>query len=177
MSATGKLALDDSLLKLFYIDCWPFSMVEDKGFKDFVKMLNPAYSLPSRQTLSKTSLPFAYEKCLNEMKSQIRENVVSVCLTTDCWTSLNNQSFIAISAHYLDIDFELKSVLLECVPFEESHTSVNLSNKIKCVITDWGLDGKVGLVVSDNANNIKGAITNLNLKHLGCFAHSLNLIL
>jgi len=88
MSTTGKLAVDDSLLKLFYIDCRPFSMVEDKGFKDFVKTLNPAYSLPSRQTLSKTSLPFAYEKCLNDMKLQIQENAVSVCLTTDCWTSL-----------------------------------------------------------------------------------------
>jgi len=66
--------------------------------------------------------------------------------------------------------------LLECVPFEESHTSINLSVKIKSVITDWGLDEKVGLVVSDNANNIKGAISILNLKHFGCFAHSLNLI-
>lgn len=84
MSATSKSNLDDSLLKLFYIDCRPFSMVEDKGFKDFVKMLNPAYSLPSRQSLSKTALPFAYEKCLNDMKSQIKENAVSVCLTTDC---------------------------------------------------------------------------------------------
>jgi len=59
ISASSKLALDDNLLRLYYIDCRPFSMVEDKGFKDFVKMLNPAYSLPSRQTLSKTSLPFA----------------------------------------------------------------------------------------------------------------------
>jgi len=111
-------------------------------------MLNPANSLPSRQTLSKTSLPFAYEKCLNDMKSQIKGNAVSVCLTTDCWTSINNQSFIAITAHYLDIDFKFKSVLLECVAFEESHTSVNLSVKIKSVITEWGLDKKVGLVVS-----------------------------
>lgn len=65
MSAT----LDDGLLKLFYIDCMPFSMVEDKGFKDFVKLLNPAYILPRRQTFSKTSLPFTYEKCLNYMKT------------------------------------------------------------------------------------------------------------
>jgi len=176
ISESGKKTLDDSLLKLFYIDCRPFSMVEDKGFKDFIKMLNPAYSLPSRQTLSKTALPFAYEKCLNDMKLQIKENAVSVCLTTDCWTSINNQSFIAITAHYLDTDFNFKSVLLECVAFEESHTSHNLKVKIESVITDWELNGKVVLVVSDNAYNIVGAITNLKLKHFGCFAHSLNLI-
>ncbi|XP_050059751.1 zinc finger BED domain-containing protein 4-like [Aphis gossypii] len=156
--------------KISATDCRPFSMVEDKGFKDFVRMLNPAYSLPSRQSLSKTALPFAYEKCLNDMKSQIKENAVSVCLTTDCWTSINNQSFIAITAHYLDPDFKFISVLLECVPFEESHTSKNLSNKIQSVITDWELDDKVLLVVSDNAYNIKGAITIL----VGHFKRSSN---
>jgi len=97
-------------------------------------------------------------------------------LTTDCWTSINNQSFIAITAHYLDTDFNFKSVLLECVAFEESHTSHNLKVKIESVITDWELNGKVVLVVSDNAYNIVGAITNLKLKHFGCFAHSLNLL-
>lgn len=72
MSATGKATIDDGLLKLFYVDCRPFSMVEDKGFKEFLKLLNPTYTLPSGQSLSKTSLPFAYEKCLNDMKSQIK---------------------------------------------------------------------------------------------------------
>lgn len=151
-------------------------MVENEGFKDFVKLLNPSYTLPSRQSLLKTSLPLAYEKCLNDMKQQIKENVLSVCLTTDCWTSINNQSFIAITSHYLDNDFKFKSVLLECVPFEETHTSINLGNKIKSVITEWELEDKFVLVVSDNAYNIKGAITILGLKHFVCYAHSLNLI-
>lgn len=48
ISATSKAAIDDKLLKLFYVDCRPFSMVEDEGFKDFVKTLNPTYNLPSR---------------------------------------------------------------------------------------------------------------------------------
>jgi len=62
------------------------------------------------------------------------------------------------------------------VPFEESHTSVNLSIKIQSATTDWKLDNKLVLIVSDNAYNIKGSITILGLKHFGCFAHSLNLI-
>lgn len=110
------------------------------------------------------------------MNEQMKENAISVCLTTDCWTSINNQSFIAITAHYLDKDFKFKSILLECVPFEETHTSLNLSYEIQSVITNWDLENKVILVVSDNAYNIKGAITMLDLKHFRCYAHSLNLI-
>lgn len=33
------------------------------------------------------------------------------------------------------------------------------------------------LVVSDNTSNIKNAITILHLKNLGCFAHTINLVI
>lgn len=55
-------------------------------------------------------------------------------------------------------------------------TSQNLSSEISRIITEWRIVGKI-LIVSDNANNIKNAITkDLDLKHFGCFAHTLNLI-
>lgn len=89
-------------------------MVEDTGFKHFVSLLNPSYSLPSRKTLSNISLPFLYEKCLNDVKTLIKEEALNVCLTTDCWTSINNQSFLALTAYCLNKNFDLKSVLLQC---------------------------------------------------------------
>lgn len=110
ISASGKKTLDDGLLKLFYIDCRPFSMVEDTGFKNFIKLLNPSYTLPSRKTLSNTALPYLYEKCVSDMKIKMKAEALSICLTTDCWTSINNQSFLALTAHYLDSNFSLNSV-------------------------------------------------------------------
>jgi len=95
MTNTYQSQLDDSLLKLIYLDCQPFSIVEDEGFKQFINLLNPNYNLPSRHTLSNTSLPFAYEKLNNETKIKIQEEAISVCLTTDCWTSINNTSFFS----------------------------------------------------------------------------------
>lgn len=176
MTNTYQSQLDDSLLKLIYLDCQPFSITENEGFKQFVNLLNPAYKLPSRHKLSKTSLPFAYEKLFNETKLKVQEEALSVCLTTDCWTSINNTSFLAVTAHYVDPNFNLKSVLLQCAPFTEKHTSLNLSIIIQSIIDEWQLKDKIVLVVSDNAANIKGAISKLELKHFGCFAHSLNLI-
>jgi len=41
-----KKDIDQSLLSLFTKDYQPFKIVEDKGFKSFVKMLNPSYTLP-----------------------------------------------------------------------------------------------------------------------------------
>lgn len=121
-----KKDIDQSLLSLFTKDYQPFKIVEDKGFKSFVKMLNPSYTLPSRQSISKEHIPALYEKCMREMKE-----AEHICLTTDRWTSRNNESFMAITIHFVDSNFLLRSVLISCSAFNESHTSNNLSAEIK----------------------------------------------
>jgi len=171
-----KKDIDQSLLKLFTKDYQPFKIVEDKGFKDFVKMLNPSYTLPNRHSISKEHIPALYEKCMREMKEMVLKEAEHVCLTTDCWTSRNNESFMAITIHFIDSNFSLKSVLVSCSEFNESHTSINLSEGIKKTVEEWQLGGKIELAVSDNASNIKNALNSLQFKHMGCFAHTLNLV-
>ncbi|KAE9535280.1 hypothetical protein AGLY_008013 [Aphis glycines] len=55
-----------------------------------INLLNPNYNLPRRHKLTNTSVPLTNEKLLNETKIKIKEEAISVCLTTDCWTSINN---------------------------------------------------------------------------------------
>lgn len=172
----NKKVIDDALMLLFTKDFQPFSVVEDTGFKTFVNALNPSYEIPSRKTLTNSFLPAIYESVLNDTK-QIMNEVKAVTLTTDSWTSRNCESFLAVTAHFVSKDLELKSVLLECSSFGESHTSYNISKEIKKVLAEWNLEGKVLLVVSDNAANIKKAIKEeLKLVHFGCYAHTVNLI-
>jgi len=59
---------------------------------------------------------------------------------------------------------------LSCYEFSDNHTS------IKSILEDWDLEGKIIFAVSDYASNIQLALTKLELKHFGCFAHTLNLI-
>lgn len=157
-------------------DFQPFKIVEDEGFKNFVQELNPSYKIPNRHTLSKVHIPALYQKCLIEMKDLVKSEAVSGCLTTDCWTSRNSISYIAITFHFVDNNFALKSVLLGCHELSENHTSLNLSNKIDSTLKEWHLENKIIFAVSDNANNIKRALSILQFKHFGCFAHTLNLI-
>lgn len=56
-----------------------------------------------------------------------------------------------------------------------SHTSENLKNELIRVVSEWGLQNKIAACTSDNASNITGAILLCNWRHIGCFAHSLNL--
>lgn len=154
ISTTAKHKIDNELLGLFIFDYQPFSVVEDRGFRNFVNHLNPSYSLPTRQTISNTLIPLEYEKCYERAKEEIKK-VVNICLTTDCWTSVKNEGHMAITGHYIDNNFKMSSILLSCDLLEENHTTLNLASRFRDVLKDWQLEKKVILVVSDNARNIK----------------------
>lgn len=144
---------------MFTQDFQPFSIVEDNGFKNFVSTLNPSYKLPDRKTISGSLIPAAYEECLAYVQQRIT-NAKSVCITTDCWSSSVQDSYIAITAHFIDDDFKFESVLLECGLMEGSHTSVALANEMKRITDKFEISDKVSIVVSDNASNVKGAVLN-----------------
>lgn len=176
MTPDRKKCMDNALLNMIVTDFQPFKIVEEKGFKQFVNLLNPNYCLATRQAISKTLVPLEYHKCVGEVEDLITNEADNVCPTTDCWTSRCNESYIAVTAHFVNKDFILKSVLLENSELSERHTTVNLSDEIRSIITKWKLEAKIVLVVSDNASNIKNAIHTLHLRHLGCFAHTINLV-
>lgn len=171
-----KKEIDNKLLQLITKDFQPFSIVDDVGFREYTKALNPSYSLPSRKTVSSTLLPAKYEEVYTKTKEIIKE-ATAVTITTDCWTSCKNESYIAVTAHYITPDFKPKSLLLETTTLDERHTSTVLANELRRVITEWNLQNKILLVVSDNAANIKKAIKDeLKWRHLPCMAHTVNII-
>lgn len=51
-------------------DSQPFSIVDDCGFKEFVALLDPTYTLPSPQTLEDMVI-----KRFNEQKTKVKDDV------------------------------------------------------------------------------------------------------
>ncbi len=46
-----KQRLDEALVDMIVKDGQPSSMVEDEGFRNFVKILDPSYTIPSRKSV------------------------------------------------------------------------------------------------------------------------------
>lgn len=99
-----------------------------------------------------------------------------ISLTTDTWTSMATQNYMAVTAHYISKDWQMKSVLLECYHFPDSHTAENLRNELLRVTSIFDISRKVHTIISDNAANIAKAITLTGKNHLPCVAHTLNLV-
>lgn len=138
-------------------------------------MLNPGYELPCRQTVSKNLIPRLYNSTFEDLKKKV-ETALAVSLTTDGWTCINNRSYIAVTAHFIDGDGKMSSVCLGCEHFDQRHTSDNLAAFIKKIAVEWKVNNKVVAIVTDNASNISNAVRQLHYRHVGCFAHSINLV-
>ncbi|XP_060846118.1 E3 SUMO-protein ligase ZBED1-like [Rhopalosiphum padi] len=68
------------------------------------------------------------------------------------------------------------SVCLGCEHFPLQHTAINLAEYLKNITIEWKINNKVVAVVTDNAANMVSAVRQLHFRHIGCFAHSINLV-
>lgn len=144
-----------------------------------MKVCVPQYKLPPGKYFVNTLLPTQYEEKRNEIKNKLKEEALSIYLTTDSWSSPVNDSYTAVTVHHIDADFIMKTFLLECAELNDSHTSqhLQLASEISRVVEEWGLHNKVSIVSTENASNITSAVEKvLKWKHFGCYAHKFNLI-
>ncbi|XP_065654730.1 E3 SUMO-protein ligase ZBED1-like [Hydra vulgaris] len=95
------------------------------------------------------------------------------CLTTDGWTLNSNKSFIAISIHLIDKNWNLVSYIINLVHSQERHTSVNLQKSLEAAMDTWQIP-EAFAVVSDNAANTVLALTSSKrVQHMvRCVGHT-----
>lgn len=174
--SSKKQELDQLVVRMIVKDLQPLSVVENDGFRKLVHGLNPKYELPSRRVVARTLLPSLYNDEVQRVSDQLSE-AKYVSLTTDLWTSRKTQGFITVTTHFISPEWELKSMVLETPRMSKSHTAENIAEEISRVCNKWNIKEKVCSVVTDNAANMSSAITHhLKLRHLPCFAHTLNLV-
>ncbi|KAK0140929.1 Zinc finger BED domain-containing protein 1 [Merluccius polli] len=172
--ATRKQELDEALVSMIVKDTQPFTIVEDVGFRAFVSKLDPNYVIPTRQAL-KAMVEAKYESAKEKAKAKV-EKVAAVSLTSDMWTSINMDAYLAVTCHFVGDKTRLSSVLLGVQAFPQSHTAENIARVKASLMEEWGITNKVTCMVTDGAPNMVACVRELKLRHHICIAHTLNLI-
>ena len=86
-------------------------------------------------------------------------------ITCDGWSSRANHSYLSVTLHYINNEWELKYFLIETGEMVEQHTAINLANYLE-VLGHWNLPvTQISAVVTDNASNITAAIARLERQH------------
>ena len=170
-----RKAINKALVKMLAIDMQTGSIVEDKRFQEFLKVVDPKYIPPSRRTIMRDYMPGLYKNATEELHSQLMK--VEYCsITIDLWTSQATMGYVTVTCHFLTDDWELKSVVLDTVQIQDSYTAENIGALLLSITDKWGITDKVCCAVTDNASNIVAAICHNKWNHLPCFVHTLNLI-
>ncbi|XP_078800180.1 E3 SUMO-protein ligase ZBED1-like [Oryzias latipes] len=169
-----KQELDSALVDMIVMDAQPFSIVEDKGFKAFVNLLDPSYIIPNRKAL-RTMVEEKY-KAKKEKALDVVSRASAVSLTADMWTSINMDAYLAVTCHFITEEVELASVVLGVLKFPQTHTAAHLAEAKNLLMEEWGIKGKVTGLVTDCAPNMVACANILLLRHIMCFAHMLNLV-
>ncbi|XP_042903549.1 E3 SUMO-protein ligase ZBED1-like [Parasteatoda tepidariorum] len=153
----------EAVAKFIATSMQPFATVENPKFIEMVRVLNPKYKLPGRKHFSTVAIPKLYNDTVEKIKAKISSiQSCDIAITTDCWTSITNTPFLAVTAHFISNEWQLLSACLNCKHFIEDHTSENLIEMLSNTLKDWNIDVKtLPSITSDNGTNIVKAIRDL----------------
>ncbi|XP_067930858.1 zinc finger BED domain-containing protein 4-like [Watersipora subatra] len=153
----------------------PIYTVEKTGFREMLSTFDPLYTLPSRSYFSRTLSPAIYQETVDIVKNKL-SSVSYFSATTNYWSSIIKDPYMAYTVHWLTDNFQLKSRSLQVNHCPENHTTANIQVMLDQVLMNWDLEAsKQVALTTDNASNISKAVTVQGWLRVQCFGHRLNL--
>ena len=109
-NGTSVIDLDYFLMMFIITAGLNFRCVEKKYFKKYSEGLKSTYKIANGRKVSNLVNNY-YEKKKKRVEEKLKE-VVQVTLSTDCWSSVQNFSYLALTAHYLNLKMKIESLCL-----------------------------------------------------------------
>ncbi|TQW01723.1 NYN domain-containing protein [Cordyceps javanica] len=169
----------------------PFSVFTNPYFEQLVWQLDPqvAGQVPwSRQSMSR-QLNDVYHAKKSVVRQELSHALTKIHLGFDLWTSPTRYAIMAVTAHFLDRQGSHQMRLLALRRQLGCHSGENLACTLLEVVKEWGVEGQVGVVVSDNAatndtclqnfyQNLDPGMkpTDVRARRMRCYGHVLNLV-
>ncbi|XP_048124800.1 E3 SUMO-protein ligase ZBED1-like [Alosa alosa] len=164
----------DLLTRFVCEDMRPINVIYGSGFQAFVHELEPRFKIPCYRTMNSK-----ITKLYDTTKGGIREMLhgEKLSLTTDGWSSLATESYVTVTAHFIDEDWEMRNVVLDTSKLQTAHTAENVSTCIDSILRDYHIEQESVLVITtDNAMNYVNAVEqHLGITDIPCMAHTINL--
>ena len=148
--------LNDILMRLIVNHALPFSFIEYPELVEAIALLSPQTSLYSRRQVSdKLQDMFTHEK--DRLRLALTE-VQHVALTADVWTGPNVHGYLGMTVHWLsEATLQRKSAMLCCRRLVGKHDYAVLEKVMTSVIAEFGIQGKVVRITTDNGSNFRKA--------------------
>ena len=89
-------SIRQALASMIICDELSFKVVKGEGFKDYSRLLEPRFVIPSRITVCRDCMKFFMEN-KKLLKNHLKNE--RLCLITDTWSSVHNYNYMCLTAH------------------------------------------------------------------------------
>ena len=174
----AKLQLDQLIVDMVISELLPCSLFERTSVRKFVTTLNPRVgpALPNREAIE-TSLANLHVNRKNQLQLEI-DFCRSISVSTEVWTYRGKHQYLTVSGHFVSPTWKLESVVLQTARLDsDTDLKVDISEHLRQILTDWNILNKVVCIVTDHSKEMAGAVSLLDVPHVLCASHTLNLII
>ena len=140
-----------------------------------IKKFDSRYEIPSSTYFSRTAIPILYSNTKEKVAIQLQA-VGHFASTTDMWSSVGSKPYVSYTVHFIDKEWQLRSLALSMHFLPEDHTAPIISEALKEILQEWNLDSQKQVsLTTDSGANIVAAANLLNWIRISCFGHNLHL--
>ena len=120
----------------------------------------------SRQTITR-DLSKLFTERRNILKNSVLSDASFVALTLDICSSNAKEDYISVVAHFVSADWELQKMIIGLRLIEVKHTGENITERVACVVEEFGVIDKVFSITLDNASSNAKAMETLTPMFVG----------
>ncbi|RVE67765.1 hypothetical protein OJAV_G00085120 [Oryzias javanicus] len=160
--------LTHALARWIATNCRPLDIVEDEGLAEVLRTASrePAFKPPCRTTVTER-ITEMYEEEKKIKWGMLEKSPGCVSMTGERWSSAGERSFLGVSAHFIDGDWNLNSFTLTVTTTETSH---ECAEQLLKAAKDWRIEDQISTVSTESAADVRA----LPYEHLSCSAHALH---
>ena len=129
---------------------------------------------PTRQTVAR-QLKRLIKKHSKRLKNTLQK-VDSLALTVDFWADKKQNSYLCLTGHFVNENYDLDSKVLAFAVFEGQHTGERIGYPIEAELNYLQVYEKTTTITCDGESNMCKSFDWLNPKRLQCLAHKLHLV-
>ncbi|CAM4609835.1 unnamed protein product [Leuciscus chuanchicus] len=154
LSAKRKEDITKGIVHYIAQDMRPVNTVEGECFENMFKIVEPRYTVPAQETVMR-ALRSRFDG-LKVNVNQLLQSSEAVGLTTDLWSSLRMEAYMTVTAHFIDADWKMNSVVLETKQMDEAHTGENVAVRLTQVADAYHIppEKRVSVVTDNTANMV-----------------------
>ena len=134
MSGAADENLTEALIRELSFVCFliknglSFNCIEDRHLAQFVGQASQK-ALPKRHRVSDVLLPLMFEIVCDQRREKIK-HIDFFSITCDAWTSIAMDSYLSLTVHFVNREWELESFLLDLISLPVSHTWLNMAHVV-----------------------------------------------